>query len=428
MIRQNKKSFFCVLLTLMMFSVSVLYGIDRDRKFRVDGEYGLWVEKIDDEVVVHWMTMEADSGFLRVLRDSSEVGFFKTPADYAHMAAFENPHDDNVTIEYGCVKYPGSAQRTRLYFSEMYKRQPAEFSDVDTVFVVGDVHGKYNNLISILQQGQVIDASLNWNANRNHLVIMGDIFDRGHNVIKALWFLYDLERQARSAGGKLSILLGNHEIMIFTHDTRYVSNKELLVARYHQAEYHEMFDIHHSVLGNWLAQQLGLLKIDNLLFAHGGITFPYANITVDDLNKILYTYLHEDNFAALLKRSMSTRNRCFSSAFPDAFNFFFDPRSIFWYRDFVLKDDNEADLDLILKRYNARHLIVGHSRVEKIQSFYKTKVIAVDMCNAASELLMVVRGAEKNNAFYRITLDGDRQKLFDNRTSMLQTSTTSLSY
>ncbi len=399
-----------------------------DRKFRVDGEYGLWVEKIDDEVVVHWMTMDADSGFLRVYDDSSASAFFKTPADYAHMAAFQTCGRRDVLIEYGSLEYPEYAEQTVLYLSEINTPQPSVFTAVDSVFVVGDIHGKYNNLVSILQQGKVIDASLDWIAGRGHLVIMGDVFDRGHDVIKSLWFLYRLERQARESGGELTLLLGNHEVMIFTGDTRYVTNKELLIARYHQVDYAEMFDIHNSVLGNWLAQQLGLLKIDDLLFAHGGITFPYAKIDVEAFNKILFTYLHDENFSIYMNRAMENPERCFSSSLPDMFRFFFDPRSVFWYRDFVRSDDVQADLDLVLDRYQVRHLIVGHSRVSQIQTFYDNKVIAVDMLNSASEMLIAIRTPMKSNTFYRLTLDGKKQKLFEDKTSLIEPTTTSLSY
>jgi hypothetical protein len=399
-----------------------------DRKFRVDGEYGLWVEKIDDEVVVHWMTMDADSGFLRVYDNAGSSSFFKTPADYAHMAAFHVDGNRDITIEYGSLEYPEYAEQTVLYLSEIDTPQPSVFTGADSVFVVGDIHGKYNNLVSILQQGGVIDASLDWMAGRGHLVIMGDVFDRGHDVIKSLWFLYRLERRARESGGELSLLLGNHEIMIFTGDTRYVTNKELLIARYHQVDYAEMFDIQHSVLGNWLAQQLGLLKIDDLLFAHGGIVFPYAKINVEAFNKIMYTYLNEENFAANIKRAMQIRHRCFSSVLPDMFRFFFDPRSVFWYRDFVCSDDVQADLDLVLDRYQVRHLIVGHSRVSQIQTFYDNKVIAVDMLDSASEMLIAIRTPMKSNTFYRLTLDGKKQKLFEDNQSIIEPTTTSLSY
>ena len=119
-----------------------------------------------------------------------------------------------------------------------------------------------------------------------HVVFLGDLFDRGADVTRTLWFLYELERQAQAAGGGAHIVLGNHETMIFTEDLRYVSAKEQLIARLHGASsYTDLFDIRRSVLGRWLVGRPGLMKVNEVLLAHGGVapgSFPRTVEAVND--------------------------------------------------------------------------------------------------------------------------------------------------
>ena len=48
------------------------------------------------------------------------------------------------------------------------------------------------------------------------MVFLGDLFDRGNDVVRTLWFIYRLEREARKQGGAIHVVLGNHEIMTFS--------------------------------------------------------------------------------------------------------------------------------------------------------------------------------------------------------------------
>lgn len=55
----------------------------------------------------------------------------------------------------------------------------------------------------------------------NHLMIIGDIFDRGKDVPQIFWLFYKLEEEAAKAGGHVSFILGNHEPMVLANDLRY---------------------------------------------------------------------------------------------------------------------------------------------------------------------------------------------------------------
>ena len=92
------------------------------------------------------------------------------------------------------------------------------WTDVDRIVVVGDLHGAYDNFVKILKQTGLVDDLLQWKGGKTHLVQMGDILDRGDRARDIFDLLIRLEESAKSAGGFVHVLIGNHEIdeiMIF---------------------------------------------------------------------------------------------------------------------------------------------------------------------------------------------------------------------
>ena len=93
------------------------------------------------------------------------------------------------------------------------------------LFVVADTHGEYEILVSMLQKHGVVNQKLAWKFGRGHLVLLGDVFDRGPNQTEILWLVYQLEAEARRAGGGVHLVLGNHETMVLMGDLRYLNPK-----------------------------------------------------------------------------------------------------------------------------------------------------------------------------------------------------------
>ena len=91
---------------------------------------------------------------------------------------------------------------------------------------VGDVHGSYDNLVTILRFAGIVDAKDKWAGGKAHLVQTGDLLDRGKDARKVLDLLMRLEGEARKAGGRVHALLGNHEVMNMLGDLRYVNAEE----------------------------------------------------------------------------------------------------------------------------------------------------------------------------------------------------------
>jgi len=80
--------------------------------------------------------------------------------------------------------------------------------------------------VSILQAAQVVDAQLRWVGGMTLLVSLGDLLDRAPQSLKAMDLLMRLQEEARSSGGYVHVLLGNHEVMNLTGDLRDVSDEE----------------------------------------------------------------------------------------------------------------------------------------------------------------------------------------------------------
>jgi hypothetical protein len=91
------------------------------------------------------------------------------------------------------------------------------------LIAVGDVHGAYDALVEILRTAGVVDDKLRWSGGNTVFVQTGDIFDRGDKVRESLDLLMRLEEEARRAGGRVELLLGNHEVMNLLHEFRDVA-------------------------------------------------------------------------------------------------------------------------------------------------------------------------------------------------------------
>jgi hypothetical protein len=71
-----------------------------------------------------------------------------------------------------------------------------DFKTAGKIFVIGDMHGEYTRTAEMLRNYGITDELGNWTWGDGHLVFMGDIFDRGSEVVEALWMIYRLEKQA----------------------------------------------------------------------------------------------------------------------------------------------------------------------------------------------------------------------------------------
>ena len=101
-----------------------------------------------------------------------------------------------------------------------------ELSTTKKIIVVGDIHGDYQEFQTLILSAGIIDDKLNWQAGDSQLVSVGDLLDRGPDSRKVMDLFMRMEKQAKSAGGAVHIVLGNHEQMNLIRELRYVPTNE----------------------------------------------------------------------------------------------------------------------------------------------------------------------------------------------------------
>ncbi len=114
----------------------------------------------------------------------------------------------------GSIEVPADAARVRY-----------DWKDVPRIVAVGDVHGAYENLLAVLKNAELIDDELNWTGGEAHLVQVGDVIDRGADSRKSMDFYMELQKKAKKAGGRVHVLIGNHEAFNMIGITDYVTPK-----------------------------------------------------------------------------------------------------------------------------------------------------------------------------------------------------------
>jgi Calcineurin-like phosphoesterase len=91
------------------------------------------------------------------------------------------------------------------------------------VVAIGDVHGDLAATRAALRAAGAIDETDHWIGNDLVVIQTGDVLDRGGGESKILELLEQLDGEARTHGGALIELLGNHELMNAAGDFRYVT-------------------------------------------------------------------------------------------------------------------------------------------------------------------------------------------------------------
>jgi hypothetical protein len=373
-----------------------------DPSWRLGGEHGLWVQHERGRVSVSWATTEARPGTLEAFSGDRRIARARTRAGFAHRASFRARGAEEIVLRYGALDHPEDQHET-LVVLRRPQRGAVAITGVDSLYVLGDTHGEYDALVEGLRAARLVDDALRWSGGRRHLVLAGDLMDRGPDVFALLWLVYRLEREAAAAGGGVHVVLGNHEIMVMLGDVRYVHPKELHIAGLHGAGYQEMFDVRSSILGRWLASRPGLVRVDRALIAHGGLGERYAGYGLVEYDDSLAAYVAEELFARWTDASWTPQLD--SAALQRRDDFFWDDDSAFWHRAYVQTTTAGALLERVLARMESDVLVVGHTPVRTIGPGYGGRLIAAHTPRHGAELLLLVRGPDGYER-YRVSAQG----------------------
>ena len=244
-------------------------------------------------------------------------------------------------------------------------QEQVHFQTEGKIAALSDVHGQYDVTVKLLRENGIINQQNNWIFGNGHLVIVGDVMDRGEQVTEIFWLLHRLEKQAPRSGGRVHLLLGNHELMVLSGDYRYVHKKY----RYSMAILKQpLSDIYsaNSYLGAWLRSKPIAITINDMAFVHGGFSeflLEKAN-NVNEINKLgkkLFSSSQDEIDKDSLLTLMNTMN------------------GPLWYRGYFDKEEvTKRDIDRLLKQLGKRHIIVGHTSHEAITPLYNNKIFGVD--------------------------------------------------
>lgn len=280
-------------------------------------------------------------------------------------------------------------------YDTIFTPQKSIYKNVENIAALSDIHGQYDLAIEILKNNGIINSNLDWNFGKGHLVIVGDVFDRGPKINEMLWLLYKLEIQAKEKGGRLHFLLGNHEYMVLHKDLRYVHDRYKIATKLLGLEYDELYS-NQTIIGRWLRSKSTIIKINNSIFVHGGVSEEFIAENGIDLSKT----------NQIMRSSIERSKQEMKST--DFYKTYYGKKSLIWYRGYFYDNLVDTDISKILTQVNSEHIVVGHCSNKEVVQLYDHKIFGVDSSikkGTYGELLFI-----KNNQFYKGTLDGKQVK------------------
>lgn len=232
-------------------------------------------------------------------------------------------------MDHGSVRRRLGPVATGLILLALVGLALADDGGTGRTVAVGDVHGSINGLVGILRETQLIDEQNQWIGGESVFVQTGDLLDRGVKLQEVIQLLMGLQEEAQATGGRVHVLLGNHETMNLLGITRDVNRdafQEFVTdqsekrrkngwAMYKQFwrrrmpeigqqpafskeakaqwmavhplgffEYVEAFGPD-GPYGRWMRHLPGALIIGDTLFIHGGYGPSQAGVSVDEINR-----------------------------------------------------------------------------------------------------------------------------------------------
>jgi hypothetical protein len=288
------------------------------------------------------------------------------------------------------------------------------------IVAVGDLHGDFSAWRDIASGAGLVDSRGRWSGGSTTLVQVGDVVDRGSDSLKLVRELMRLQKEAPKRGGRVIVLVGNHEAMNIIGDLRYTApadfaayatpgsaalrerafaaKKAAIEASYRARDPSLTAQAIHDSwikatplgwveqrlawapdgdIGRWVIRNPAVALVGGNLFVHGGISAEYSKRSMADLNAAV---------AAALKATDSSPASILS-----------DPLGPLWYRGLISRDPKvteiasggpprppiEQELATVLNAYGARRIVVGHTpNLKGIQVLHGGRLVTIDTGNS----------------------------------------------
>lgn len=295
------------------------------------------------------------------------------------------------------------------------------WKDVDKIVAIGDLHGDYDNFVKILKKTELVDDELHWTGGKTHLVQTGDVLDRGRSAKDIFNLIIKLENEAEAAGGKVHMLLGNHEEMnivgiawdgpgyvkvdqftSFLTDEFKTKKEKRVIEKFKkknpdydgndgalEAEIQkfwqnfmttqrgraeqEYFVGFNKLYGDWLLKHNIVIQINNILFSHGGMSEKYSAWKIKDINN------------AFREEVVKQRDAWWPNVQAPKAEMVRDPDGPLWYRELALNSEEEMNdiVDAIFKNlsknHGIEHIVIAHTpQLEKIKNRFDERIWLID--------------------------------------------------
>ncbi|MBN2306631.1 metallophosphoesterase [Candidatus Peregrinibacteria bacterium] len=270
------------------------------------------------------------------------------------------------------------------------------FRETD-VYSVPDIHGDIQALRQSLDAMGLIDAQGNWIGGNSVVQFLGDYIDRGDTSLEVLDYLIKLKRQIEAAGGRMDLLIGNHEFMLLgailgdKSRREFYSNSrnggdvllEEVRRKYNVPDDNEVLWKKMKELfvsGGKYAALFDSMKlmsqVDDVLYVHGGINGKWAKLLeregVDGMNQSwqdAYEDLKDGNDEAYKE-----------------LDYDYSPLWIRYNQDMrVMNDQALASIAASLKKRGINAIVLGHDYMESGPQLHHEflrfgiKVVATDV-------------------------------------------------
>jgi hypothetical protein len=338
-----------------------------------------------------------------------------------------------------------SAERPASRVVAQAEESPCDVRTSERVVAIGDIHGAYDRFVALLAQARLVDNRARWTGGRAILIQTGDIVDRGADSKRVLDLLRRLEPEAARAGGRVHVLLGNHEVMRMVGDWRYVSAGEFAAFRtgestdlrdmllklsqedaaarakveqrpFDEKAFRDQFTREvplgyiemrqafaaNGDYGKWLRARPVMAKVNGVVFVHGGASEEVAALGCEGLNAAIRREL-----AAPIPPSPDQLLTQLSSS----------ENGPLWYRGLAQEPETTflPRLDKILTSLGARAIVIGHTPVlpGRIATRFGGRVIQIDAGMLDGEFFPrgVAAALELRDGTLTVIADGRREPL-----------------
>ncbi len=323
---------------------------------------------LDDGPHVYWV----DSHHVKVLRvqgDRSRKDFRLSEAVYDAELPELLPQELRPLLAAGA-----SAAQEPVSEAPFPRGRLAAFSDV---------HGQSRHFRELLIRAGITNSRGKWTFGAGHLVVVGDVFDKGASVTGALWFIRGLEREAWRRGGCVHYLLGNHDHLALTGASEAVHYKYRLISQYAGLRHEHLFS-RDSELGRWIRARNSMLKIGDRLFVHAGLSPEYLalNLGLEDTNRLLRLSLDPDRLIAAGEEQRRVAGLLSGGQGPLWWRGYFDNTFPIGFIRRVTGNLAETSaggqaLERALARFGVRQVVVGHTYTRKVRKLYDGKLVAL---------------------------------------------------